>query len=601
MTEPSFNVPVLVEWLKHLPVRQTVSGSRDLRGTSQFIHNLLAFNIENLDTRLSLGPLNEKFKQVYVAVQSAFKRSRTVEDIQREMSLRCENGAKLLTRRHHALRRVTPRGVKSQYSSSNVGMQHEKSSGPLGSPRRSGELNTPLPKLQLMRRCRALRRVTPRGFKTQHLHSKRYWPASGSPGCSRSENGDEALTRRCCALRRVAPRDLEKKTFSLTTSSSGSLGCQRGENGAEILGMTWAGNGGAVLPRRVRHAASYRCYRRIPPRDAAVSPRPKVRTRRSYHALRRVPPRTAASPPHHRRVQVFFFGINLEPSTTASAAFNVNFTPAVAVSTKLELSFLPGVTSQLTVEAALVEEISLPFNILIDSSGSGSCSASQVSYSVSLDSQLYVQVTGQPKYVLGTTPEIDLTSGCYDFIGFRRDLEFDVVPRIEASADLTSRISSPANPGTTIIWTGEPYELSATANGTVTVTPTANSTTVWRSDGNLTFATSDGLGFHTPASTATKGFGPLLLADDLPSGTDQIVLGTPTGRHYLAAVDGSSGAFYYLAFCNYADNTSLFFLIADIDTGLDALVQDQAGETPAVANCGTAVLTQQFGPPRRPQ
>ncbi|KAJ7016279.1 hypothetical protein C8F04DRAFT_1202720 [Mycena alexandri] len=147
MTEPSFNVPVLVEWLKHLPVRQTVSGSRDLRGTSQFIHNLLAFNIENLDTRLSLGPLNEKFKQVYVAVQSAFKRSRTVEDIQREMSLRCENGAKLLTRRHHALRRVTPRGVKSQYSSSNVGMQHEKSSGPLGSPRRSGELNTPLPKL----------------------------------------------------------------------------------------------------------------------------------------------------------------------------------------------------------------------------------------------------------------------------------------------------------------------------------------------------------------------------------------------------------------------------------------------------------------------
>jgi hypothetical protein len=66
-------------------------------------------------------------------------------------------------------------------------------------------------------------------------------------------------------------------------------------------------------------------------------------------------------------------------------------------------------------------------------------------------------------------------------------------------------------------------------------------------------------------------------------------------------VDGSSGAFYYLAFCNYADNTSRFFLIADIDTGLDALVQDQAGETPAVANCGTAVLTQQFGASRPPQ
>ncbi|KAJ7029008.1 hypothetical protein C8F04DRAFT_1188111 [Mycena alexandri] len=82
--------------------------SRDLWGTSQFIHNPSAFNIENLDTRLSLGFLNEKLKQVYVAVQSAFKRSKTVEDIQREMSLRCmrdfwasvsENGAKSLTRR----------------------------------------------------------------------------------------------------------------------------------------------------------------------------------------------------------------------------------------------------------------------------------------------------------------------------------------------------------------------------------------------------------------------------------------------------------------------------------------------------------------------
>ncbi|KAJ7022513.1 hypothetical protein C8F04DRAFT_1194423 [Mycena alexandri] len=131
MIEPSFNVPVLVEWLNNSPARQTVSGSRDLRGTSQFIHNPSAFNIENLDTRLSLGFLNEKFKQVYVAVQSAFKRSKTVEGIQREMSLRCENGAKLLMRRHHALRRVTPRGVESQYSSSNVGMQHEKISGPL--------------------------------------------------------------------------------------------------------------------------------------------------------------------------------------------------------------------------------------------------------------------------------------------------------------------------------------------------------------------------------------------------------------------------------------------------------------------------------------
>ncbi|KAJ7773994.1 hypothetical protein B0H16DRAFT_1450805 [Mycena metata] len=87
-----------------------------------------AFNIENLGTRLSLGLLNEKFKQVYttllciifqpVAVQSAFKWLKTVE------GLKSENGAKLLTRRHHTLRRVTPGGFKSQYSSSNVGMQH---------------------------------------------------------------------------------------------------------------------------------------------------------------------------------------------------------------------------------------------------------------------------------------------------------------------------------------------------------------------------------------------------------------------------------------------------------------------------------------------
>ncbi|KAJ7033589.1 hypothetical protein C8F04DRAFT_1234760 [Mycena alexandri] len=148
---------------------------------------------------------------------------------------------------------------------------------------------------------RALRRAAPRRFETQCFSSKR--SASGSPVCSRSENGNEALTRRCCALRRVARRDLEKK--NIFTYSVGE--------------QHQAGNGGAVLPRlippaprRVRHAASYRCYRRIPPRDAAVSPRPKVRTRRSYHALRRVPPRTAASPPHHRRVQVFFFGIKLE-------------------------------------------------------------------------------------------------------------------------------------------------------------------------------------------------------------------------------------------------------------------------------------------------
>ncbi|KAJ7717794.1 hypothetical protein B0H16DRAFT_1610283 [Mycena metata] len=297
--------------------------------------------------------------------------------------------------------------------------------------------------------------------------------------------------------------------------------------------------------------------------------------------------------------------VSIHPPTTASAAFNVSFTPAVAVSTKLEVSILPGITPQLTADIALVEEISMPFEIQIDSSGSDGCSTAdiEVGYSVKLESQLYVEVTGLPHFILGTTPDITLVSGCFPF-GFsssRRDLEFDVVPRIGASPDLTSRISSPANPGTTIVWTGEPYELSATADGSVTVTPTANSTTVWRSDGNLTFATSDGLGFHTPASTATKGFGPLLLADDLPAGTHQIVLGTPPGRHYLAAVDGSSGAFYYLAFCNYADNTSLFFLIADINTGLDALVQDQAGQTPAVANCGTAALTQQFGAPHPPQ
>ncbi|KAJ7176915.1 hypothetical protein C8R46DRAFT_1246092 [Mycena filopes] len=292
--------------------------------------------------------------------------------------------------------------------------------------------------------------------------------------------------------------------------------------------------------------------------------------------------------------------LSIQPPATASATFDVNFTPAVAVSTKLEVAILPGITPKLTAEIALVEEISMPFNIQLDTTGADGCAAStEVAYSVKLESQLYVAVTGLPHFVLGTTPAISLLSGCFPFggSGSRRDLELEVGRRSDASAsaDLASRVSSPANPGTTIVWTGEPYELSAGADGTVTVVPAANSTTVWRSAGNLTFATSDGLGFHTPASTATKGFGPLLLADDLPSGTDQIVLGTPAGRHYLAAVDGSSGAFYYLAFCNYADNTSLFFLIADINTGLDALFQDQAGQTPAVANCGTAVLTQVFG------
>ncbi|KAJ7035962.1 hypothetical protein C8F04DRAFT_1181742 [Mycena alexandri] len=82
-----------------------------------------------------------------VAVQSAFKRSKTVEDIQREMSLRCENGAKLLMRRHHALRRVTPRGLKSQYSSSNVEdfwASVSENGAKLLTRRRAGRLQNPI-------------------------------------------------------------------------------------------------------------------------------------------------------------------------------------------------------------------------------------------------------------------------------------------------------------------------------------------------------------------------------------------------------------------------------------------------------------------------
>ncbi|KAJ7033366.1 hypothetical protein C8F04DRAFT_1184079 [Mycena alexandri] len=157
------------------------------------------------------------------------------------LRVRSENGTEVPTRRWHchivhfaaSRRTASKRNINIQ----NVGVQDQS----------------------LMRRCRALRRVTPRGFKTQHLHSKHYWPASGSPACSRSENGDEALTWRCCALRRVAPRDLGKKnifTYNIGEQHQGSasLGCQRGENGAEILGMTWAGNGGAVLPRLISPA-----------------------------------------------------------------------------------------------------------------------------------------------------------------------------------------------------------------------------------------------------------------------------------------------------------------------------------------------------------
>ncbi|KAJ7718642.1 hypothetical protein B0H16DRAFT_1797198 [Mycena metata] len=58
-------------------------------------------------------------------------------------------------------------------------------------------------------------------------------------------------------------------------------------------------------------AASHQCNRRIPPRDAAVSPRQNRWTRRSHRTLRRVPPRRAASPPHHRRVQTYLVAIYL--------------------------------------------------------------------------------------------------------------------------------------------------------------------------------------------------------------------------------------------------------------------------------------------------
>lgn len=51
------------------------------------------------------------------------------------------------------------------------------------------------------------------------------------------------------------------------------------------------------------HAASLTLKRRIPPRHAAVPPRPRGGTRRSYHALCRVPPRRRRIPPHYRRVQ----------------------------------------------------------------------------------------------------------------------------------------------------------------------------------------------------------------------------------------------------------------------------------------------------------
>jgi hypothetical protein len=107
--------------------------------------------------------------------------------------------------------------------------------------------------------------------------------------------------------------------------------------------------------------------------------------------------------------------LSIQPPATASAAFNVNFTPAVAVSIKLEVSILPGITPQLTADIALVEEISMPFNIQIDTSGSDGCStaSTQVAYSVQLQSQLYIAVTGLPHFVLGTTTPISLVSGCF--------------------------------------------------------------------------------------------------------------------------------------------------------------------------------------------
>ncbi|KAJ7723883.1 P-loop containing nucleoside triphosphate hydrolase protein [Mycena metata] len=62
-----------------------VRGGRHQRGTSQFIH----------------GFLNEKFNEVYVAVQLAFKRSNTVEEIQRETA---DVGMRYEASEIHALR-----------------------------------------------------------------------------------------------------------------------------------------------------------------------------------------------------------------------------------------------------------------------------------------------------------------------------------------------------------------------------------------------------------------------------------------------------------------------------------------------------------------
>ncbi|KAJ7728531.1 hypothetical protein B0H16DRAFT_1777658 [Mycena metata] len=168
--------------------------------------------------------------------------------------------------------------------------------------------------------------AAPRGFKTQYFPSKRQWTALsksntpfsivlglwGDPGAKtdqacasldgfKSENGANVVID--AALPCTSPRHalrLQNPTKMLLASirirEFWVSGLQEGKNGAEVLDMTWAGNGGAVLPRlispaprRVQHAASYRdrCYRRIPPRPTA-----------------------------YRRVQVFFFGINLELHVT---------------------------------------------------------------------------------------------------------------------------------------------------------------------------------------------------------------------------------------------------------------------------------------------
>ncbi|KAJ7113826.1 hypothetical protein C8R44DRAFT_228918 [Mycena epipterygia] len=301
----------------------------------------------------------------------------------------------------------------------------------------------------------------------------------------------------------------------------------------------------------------------------------------------------------------------LDAEVTATLAIELYTKLAI----KLKVALLPKFTSKLTAEAALVEKLSFVLRAAI-STQAGTCAAFVPYLTGSIESLLYIAVTGLSDIPLHTPLSYQLFGSCLTLgkgsVGTDGAHMIDAGDSGDSATGKNHSFTNEAlktalaqQKAVSTFDLGDPCGLVDFDDFVLDWTPAGNTISKlmdatydysgWRELENTVFASSSGNAlFNNPSMVLSDGnvIGRLTIADPdtVPAGRNELFFGQPPDSAYAIVVDDIDNRNYYTVVCTFADKRREVFLttISDPDKAAASL-KSQPGITGAgVTACAIA-------------